>query len=84
MWGKKKKKTGASCHLEHQVDGASVGGDGHSAPLWNRLVSGERSDGLRVGHGLDQQTELLHQGRGGRVDALEVTFAKDTFNALFI
>lgn len=72
-------KTGAGCHLQHQVDGASVGRDGHSAPLWNRLVGGERSDGLRVSQGLDRQTVLLHQGRGGSVDTLEITFAKETF-----
>lgn len=76
---KKKETTGASCHLEHQVDCASVGGDGHSAPLWNRLVGSEGGDGLRVSQGLDLQTVLLHHRRGGRVHALEITFAKETF-----
>lgn len=77
-------KRGAVFHLEHQVDGASVGRNGHSAPLWNRLFGSERSNGLRVSQGLDQQTVLVHQGGGGRVDTLEITFAKETFYTQFI
>lgn len=63
-------------HLEQQVDGAPVGGHGHSTAFWDGLVGRQRNHGLRVGQGLDLQTVGLDLSGRGRVDALEVTWGE--------
>lgn len=88
--GRKQTKITHS-HLEHKVDRASVRGDGHSTPFWNRLGGRERDDGLRIRQGLNLQTVLLHQGHSRRIYALEVTWGKlklsiteDEINSLYV
>ena len=71
-WGEE----GATAHLERQVDGAAVRGDGHGAALGYGLVGGHGVDRLGGGQGLDLQAVLLHQGRRRRVYALEVAWGR--------
>lgn len=62
----------AAAHLEHQVDGASVRGDGHRAALGGGLVGAHGVDRLGVGKRLDGQAVLLHQVHSCWVCTLEV------------
>lgn len=61
-------------HLDHEVDGASVGRDGHSAARRHRLLGAQGDHSLTVRQSLDLDVGRLHQGDGGGVRALKVTW----------
>lgn len=46
--------TDEDSHLQHEMDGASVGSDGHRTALWDgAFAPADWVDGLRVGESLD-------------------------------
>ena len=62
-------------YLEHQVNGALVGGDGHGTALWDSpLGAAGGVHGLGVGQGLDLQAVLLHHRHRLRVHTLQVAW----------
>lgn len=63
-------------YFEHEVDGAPVGGNGHSTALWDGPGGWDGLDGLGQRQGLDLQTVLLHQRYRLTVYTLEVAWGK--------